>query len=226
MINRTQLLSIQVGLPQTLTDDHSAGSAEKTWTTAFFKQPVAGRVRLGKTNVAGDRQASATHGGPDKAVCVYPFEHYSYWQTEFDLPHLGFGAFGENFTVQGLLEDEACIGDTFVFGDAVAQISQPRPPCWRLARWWKREDFAARMEQTGRTGWYLRVIEEGYVEAGMKVELAERSYPEWSVSLAHDLLYDHRDDLEEMRRLADCPLLSEGWRDGLLKKLSKRAERA
>ena len=225
MIKHTQLLSVQVGLPLTLTDNQPGDSAEKTWTTSFLKQPVAGRVWLGKTNVTGDRQASSTHGGPDKAVCVYPFEHYSYWQSELDLPDLVYGAFGENFTTQGMLENDACIGDTLIFGDAIAQISQPRPPCWRLSRWWKREDFAARMEKTGQTGWYLRVIREGYIEAGMKVELAERSYPEWSVSLAHDFMYDHRDDLEEMRRLADCPLLSDGWREGLLKKIAKRVAR-
>jgi MOSC domain-containing protein YiiM len=216
-----QLLSVQVGLPQTFVARLSVGPAEKSWTTAFFKQPVAGPVWLGKTNLDGDRQAAKTHGGPEKAVCAYPFEHYSLWQREFDLPPLVYGAFGENFTFAGLTETEVCIGDLFAAGEAVVQVSQPRPPCWRLARWWEVKEFALRMEETGLTGWYLRVISEGYVEAGARVELIERYHPRWSVAEANRLMYGRAISEEDLRELSACESLSEGWRDELLKKASK-----
>lgn len=224
-MKQIQLLSIQVGLPQTLTSQGVIGPAEKDWTTAFFKQPVTDAVWVGRTNIVGDGQASSkTHGGPEKAVCLYPWEHYSFWQGELNLPELVCGAFGENFTTQGLLEDEVCIGDSFSFGEAVLQISQPRPPCWRLARWWQIKDFAVRMEETGRTGWYCRVMKEGYVKAGARVELLDRHYEEWSVSAANDLMYGRSGNLHELRALASCAMLSEGWRDGLLKRLAKSKE--
>ncbi len=215
-----QLLSIQVGLPQTHTSREMIGPAEKSWVTSFFKQPVTGRVWLGKTNLDGDRQAAKTHGGQEKAVCAYPFEHYSRWQREFDLPQLVYGAFGENFTFENLLERDTCIGDVFVVGDAIVQVSQPRPPCWRLARWWQVKEFALRMEETGLTGWYLRVIREGMVEAGARVELLERHHPRWNVSAANELMYG-RGRAEDILALSACGLLSEGWRDELLKKASK-----
>jgi len=182
-------------------------------------------VRIGKTSVEGDGQASSkTHGGLEKAVCVYPWEHYSYWQRELNLPELDYGALAENFTLQGQLEDEACIGDTIRIGEVSLQISQPRPPCWRLSRWWQRKEFATRMEETGRTGWHCRVIEEGYVEAGTIVELVERPYPEWTVSLAHHLVYGNSADLDQMEALASCSLLSDSWRETLLARRAKLAK--
>ena len=217
-----QLLSIQVGLPQDYTSQGLSGPNQSSWTSAFYKEPVIGAVRVGKTNLAGDRQGSPkTHGGPEKAICLYPWEHYSYWKDEFALPELRYGAFGENFTLQGQFEDQACIGDSVAFGEVILQISQPRPPCWRLSRWWQREEFARRMEETGRTGWYCRVIKEGYVEAGADVELLERPFPEWSVSVANDLIQGDRDSLNKIGALASCPMLSESWREVLLKRLSQ-----
>jgi MOSC domain-containing protein YiiM len=220
----TQLLSIQVGLPQAFTNEEAISSDETKWTTAFLKQPVVGPIWVGKTNIVGDGQASLTHGGPEKAVCVYPWEHYSYWKHELDLPKLTYGAFGENFTLQGQLEDQSCIGDSVAFGEVVLQVSQPRPPCWRLARWWRRKEFAARMEETGLTGWHCRVITEGYVEAGTAIELLERPYPEWTVSVANYLVKGSRDSLNQMDALASCNLLSESWRESLLKRKAKLTE--
>ena len=223
-MRRTQLLSIQVGLPQAFTNEEVISPNEELWTTAFLKQPVIGPVWVGKTNIAGDGQASLTHGGLEKAVCVYPWEHYSYWQREMDLPELTYGAFGENFTLQGQREDQSCIGDSVAFGEVVLQVSQPRPPCWRLARWWRRKEFAARMEETGRTGWHCRVIREGYVEAGTAIELLDRPYPELTVSVANYLVKGSRDSLNQMNALASCNLLSESWRESILKRKAKLAE--
>src|SRR5262245_1094819 len=184
-----QLLWIQVGLPQTYAGRTEIGAANNVWTTAFAKRPVGGPAGGGENNIKGDGQASAhTHEAVEKACCVYAWEHYSYSQELIDLPKITYGAFAENFTTQGLLETEVCIGDTFAFGGAVVQVSQPRPPCWRLSRWWGIKDFATIMEQTGRTGWYLRVLQEGIVEAGEQIELVERNFPEWTVMVAHELM--------------------------------------
>lgn len=227
MEKRIQLLSIQVGLPQSYTGQTEIGPADNGWTTAFAKQAVSGPVRVGKNNVDGDGQASTkTHGGVEKAVCVYPWEHYDYWQRCLTLPKLVYGAFAENFTTQGLLETEVCIGDTFACGEAIVQVSQPRPPCWRLSRWWGVKDLAYRMEQTGRTGWYLRVLQEGIVELGAHMELVERNFPEWTVARAHELMYKPEAEVDQIKAqikaLMDCRLLSESWRDALSKKIAKQ----
>jgi MOSC domain-containing protein YiiM len=226
MVKQMQVLSIQVGLPQTYTRQSEIGAANNGWTTAFAKRPVSGPVWVGKNNLEGDGQGSPqTHGGVEKACCVYPWEHYSYWQARLDLPNATYGAFAENFTTQGLLETEVCIGDTFAFGGAVIQVSQPRPPCWRLSRWWGIKDFVARMEQTGRTGWYLRVLQEGIVKAGGQVKLVERNFPEWTVTIAHELMCATEPDVKRIKALMACPPLSESWRDALSKKVSKQKDK-
>lgn len=224
-MRQVRLLSIQVGLPEVLSSPPTTGPDDTSWCSAFGKRPVAGRVWVGGTNVVGDRQASSkTHGGPEKAVCVYPWEHYCYWERELNLTELTYGAFAENFTLVGQQEDQSCIGDSFRFGDAVIQITQPRPPCWRLARWWQRKEFAALMEATGKTGWYCRVLLDGYVEAGTTIQLLDRPYPEWTVSTANRLLYSDEGCVDKMWALSSCTLLSESWRESLLKKRSKLIE--
>jgi MOSC domain-containing protein YiiM len=216
-----QLLSVQVGLPQTLIDTNFNGGEPTEWTTAFKKEPVTAAVWIARDNVSGDRQASTkTHGGPDKAVCAYPWEHYSYWKERLNLGELNHGAFGENFTLRGQLEEECCIGDIVGIGDAVLQVSQPRPPCWRLARRWQKKDFAALMEENGKTGWYFRVIEEGFAEAGTSMRLLERPHPQWTVAVAHRLVYQPLPSVDQIGALASCDAVSASWRETLLNRLT------
>ncbi len=218
-MEQSQLLSVQVGSPKTLDYMGAPDSQERVWTTSFFKEPVEGRVWVGATNVVGDQQANTkSHGGPDKAVCVYPIEHYAYWQSELSLLELPFGAFAENFTTRGQLEEQVRIGDVFQCGEAIVQVSQPRPPCWKLSRRWRVHDFAVRMEQAGLTGWYLRVLQEGYTEAGAQIELLERPHPEWPVAVANDIFFRRRDDAGAAQALAACPALSLNWRENLAKR--------
>jgi MOSC domain-containing protein YiiM len=222
-MNEARLISIQVGLPQTLYSEEAIGPAEHAWVTGFIKEPVHGPVWLSETNLAGDGQGSPkTHGGPEKAVCVYPREHYAYWQRELDMPALADGDFGENFTTVGHLEEHVCIGDVFKLGEAIVQISQPRQPCWRLARRWQIKDLALRFEQSGKTGWYLRVLQQGYVEAGVVLDLLERPLPEWTVAAVYDLEQERKVDLNAMQALASCSLLSESWRNAFIKKAAGR----
>jgi len=186
---------------------------DQEWTTGFFKETVLGPVWVGTTNLAGDGQADLrVHGGPDKAINVYPSEHYAFWLAELDCKELPNGAFGENFTVAGILETKACIGDIFELGDALVQISQPRQPCWKLSRRWRVQDLVARVVRTGKTGWYFRVLREGNVQAGAALALVERPYPEWTVATANNVMLHRKENYMDAQALADCPALSGSWK--------------
>ena len=208
-----RILSIQVGMPARRGNSDAEDAMEREWYSGFIKEPVTGPVRLGLLNLEGDGQADLTHhGGVDKSVLAYPSSHYPLWERELELPGIPFGGFGENFTVEGLEEDNVCIGDTFSIGDAVVQVSQPRQPCWKISRRWKIPDLTARVMKTGRTGWYFRVLKEGTVEAGQPLRLIERSFPEWTVARAMRVMVERKHRLPEAAELAECAALSPGWR--------------
>ena len=207
------LLSIQVGLPVRRGTEGATDPAEAPWSSAIFKDAVTGPVRLDLTNLAGDGQADLTvHGGPDKAILAYSADHYPAWRRELGLPEMGPGAFGENFAVGGLAEKDVCIGDSFTVGEALVQVSQPRAPCWKLARRWKLPDLPKRVVQTGRTGWYLRVLRPGLVEAGQPMVLVERPFPRFAIARVNGAAYGSPGDRDLAPELAACPLLSQGWR--------------
>jgi len=206
------LASIQVGKPKSLGDPAAANPVDQPWTTGFFKSPVPGPLWLGSTNLEGDGQADLrVHGGPDKAVLAYSAGHYPRWNKELDRGDLPSGAFGENFTLEGLAEANVCVGDVFDVGEARVQVSQPRGPCWKLARRWRLADLPARVLKSGRTGWYLRVLREGEVEAGLPMTLIERPFPEWTIARVNEVAYRTRDP-GDAARLADCASLAAGWR--------------
>lgn len=216
-MKETRILSIQAGLPITMNGSHATGPADKPWKTGIFKTPVCGPVWLGKLNLDGDAQADlSVHGGPHKAVNAYPSGHYPYWKETLHLPDMPYGAFGENFTTSGLQEDEVCIGDIFQAGEALVQISQPRQPCWKIEQRWGIKDFGTRIKETGRTGWYFRVLQEGYVETGNPLVLMERSFPQWSVATAYLIMRNRRTNVIAARELARCPALSPRWQENLV----------
>jgi MOSC domain-containing protein YiiM len=156
-----QILSIQVGLPRTV---EWRGELIET---AIFKSPVAGRVRVGRLNLDGDRQADLTvHGGADKAVYVYPSEHYAWWKEELPGVALPWGSFGENFTTEGVLETSTRVGDVLRAGSAEFVVTQPRMPCYKLNVRFGRPDMVKRFLRGGRPGLYLAVLREGDVGAG------------------------------------------------------------
>jgi MOSC domain-containing protein YiiM len=214
------LLSIQVGQPCSYGGEDPD---EPPWTTAFFKTPITNPVYLGRTNLAGDAQADrVNHGGPDKAVCAYPADHYDHWRRELNRPDLPFGAFGENFTLRGLTETTVCVGDVWAVGPAHVQISQPRQPCWKMARRWGLTDLPARVVQLGFNGWYFRVLQEGIVEAGMELTLLDRPHPEWTVDAANRVMHHRKDDRAAAAALAAVPLLSAAWRTSLARRADPR----
>lgn len=210
-----RLASIQVGMPKSIAAEHAPDPAGRSWTSAFGKQHVGGPVWVARLNLTGDLQGDTVHhGGPDKAVLAYAADHYRTWHAELeglDLPH---GAFGENFTTEGLDETRVYIGDTFAVGSAIVQVSQPRQPCWKIAAFWRAKDLTARVEASGRTGWYYRVLREGFVEDGDGVTLLERPNSQWSVARVTTVTRS-RDKIADAAELAQCSLLSESWRSKL-----------
>ncbi len=190
---------------------------DKPWISGFFKEAITTPVQLDWTNLACDEQADLeNHGGPDKAICCYAAEHYPSWRGALELPDLPYGAFGENFTINGLNEATICIGDQYSIGTATVEVSQPRQPCWKLARRWRIKELPAVVIETGRTGWYFRVVQPGTVQAGQELTLIARPCPDWPIARANDIFYRGKHDAAANEALGAVKLLSENWREHLL----------
>ncbi len=217
-----KIVSVQVGMPQKLGGADGAGNTLAPWESGIYKSAVAGPVRAGKTGLAGDGQAFEEHGGPDKAVFAFAVENLEHWARELALGAVVHGAQGENLTTSGLLESSVCIGDIFTAGEVRLQVTQPRQPCWKIARRNdNRRELPALMEKTGRSGWYFRGVVEGYLEAGMDLILAERPAPSWSVERAFLTLRDLPATAAAARELMQVPALSQRWKESLRRGLEQ-----
>lgn len=183
--------------------------------SGIFKDRATGPVDVTPCGFEGDEQADRRHhGGPDKAIHAYPAAHYRDWQR--DLPDRAEqfrpGAFGENLVVEHAAEADICLGDRWKLGKALLQVSQSRQPCWRLNLRFDRGDMARRVQDSGRTGWYFRVLEPGRIAAGQMARLVDRPHPDWSLDKVWDLLYLDRDNREALTAFAALPGLPERWR--------------
>lgn len=213
-----KLLSINVSRPKTI--EHRG----KQISTGIFKTPIEGRRMVRNTNMDGDGQADLTvHGGVDKAVYAFPFEHYSWYRNLLEKRDLDFGYFGENLTTDGLLEDQVRIGDRFHIGEAILEVSQPRSPCFKFAMKVGTPKILKPFLSSGRTGFYLRVVQEGHIEARNAIERihSERNAP--TVNEATRLYYFDRQDLAGLRRATETAALSEVWRRDFAKRLDRLA---
>ena len=214
MPTELRLISLQIGRPAEHTSTIADGK-ESEWVSSIWREAVAGRVFLGRTDLAGNAQADLkNHGGPDKAVCCYAAAHYPSWRSSLGLSdtEFGYGAFGENFTLTDASEEAICLGDIYTVGTAKVQVSQPRQPCWKVGRRWNREGLPGEMIATGRTGFYLRVLEEGEVGVGDTLTLLERSMPDHTIAFLNDALYVRKTDAVQDEALSRLPLLAEAWR--------------
>jgi MOSC domain-containing protein YiiM len=217
--DRPFVQSLFVGQPETLGVCGAADPFDEQWTTGIFKQRVEAPVRVSRTNLAGDRQADlVNHGGPDKAICSYSGDHYPFWRAALNVDDFIDGAFGENFTLRGITEVAICIGDVWSVGDVVLQVSQPRQPCWKLARKWRIRTLTDQVVKSGRTGWYFRVLQEGIVEPGAALSLIRRPHRAWTVSAANDVMHH---GIGDGAALAAIDSLSDSWK----RTLARRAAR-
>lgn len=193
--------------------------------SGIHKRPVHGPIWITNTGIQGDQQADLKHhGGPEKAVHHYAFEHYSAWASEY--PALkdiltAPGAFGENFSTVGMCEKNVHIGDVYRVGGALLQVSQGRQPCWKLGARFKLKKMPILVQETGRTGWYYRVLEEGQIEAGDQIELVERPRPEWSVSRLLNVFYHDMLNREELEQIVALHELTESWRINAQRRLDR-----
>lgn len=212
--------ALNVGLPAPL--DH----AGTTVPSGFVKRPVLEPVFLSKEGLEGDEQADKkNHGGVDKAVCVYPLDRYPYWNARLGRV-LGGASFGENVSLSGLTEDEVCIGDVFRVGEATVQVSQPRGPCFKLAAHNKVPKLPLWLQETGYTGWYLRVLQEGLVQVGDRFIFVSRSAEPVSVREANRVKYFGIDDAAAVARVMRQEAVSDSWRRSMLKRINAAKEKA
>jgi len=203
-----KILSTNVGLPR---DVEWRGKAVRT---SIFKVPVAGRIRVTKLNLRGDEQSDlSVHGGADKAVYAYPSEHYAFWRSE--LPGMDFplGAFGENLTTEGLLEGDVRIGDRFRAGSCEFVVTQPRMPCFKLGIRFDRADMVKRFLHSGRTGFYLAVLQEGDVAAGDSFDLIAPDENRITVTDVVGLYAKDEANQDLLRRATKLSALPDSWRE-------------
>jgi MOSC domain-containing protein YiiM len=209
-----KVLSVNVGRPRDV--EWRSDIVE----TAIHKAPVPGRVALERLNLQGDQQADLpVHGGPDKAVYAYPSEHYAFWREQLPSVSLPWGAFGENLSIEGLLEPAVRVGDLLRIGTTELVVTQPRMPCFKLNVRFQRSDMVKRFQRSGRTGFYLAVRKEGDVGAGDAIDLVPTEEQAVSVAEIAALYTADRDNLDLLQLAVRTPGLPEGWRDHFRKRL-------
>jgi MOSC domain-containing protein YiiM len=209
-----KLISVNVGLPREIT------ASGKTVRTSIWKYPVQGRVHASTLNLDGDQQSDlSVHGGVDKAVYVYPSEHYSYWRTQLPDVELPWGAFGENFTSEGILEDQTKIGDRIRIGSTEFMVTQPRMPCFKLGLRFNRRDMVKRFLESKRSGFYLAVIREGEVQTGEAIEFTEKQEAGVTITEIVNLYTVDSQNQELLRHATELPALPQTWKDYFRKRL-------
>ena len=213
-----QVISVNVGLPREVV------WKGRTVVTGIFKEAVAGRVAVRRLNLEGDRQADRiVHGGPEKAIYAYPAEYYPFWREQFPEMELPWGMFGENLTVEGLLEETVHIGDRFQVGSAQLVVTQSRLPCYKLGLKFGRDDILKRFLQSGLTGFYFAVLKEGEVAAGDPIKLLHRDEHQVRVADITRLYHQDKHNLDLLRRVLAVEALPEAWREYFLQRLTRLA---
>jgi ferredoxin-NADP reductase/MOSC domain-containing protein YiiM/ferredoxin len=204
------VLSVNVGLP------HDVAWQGKTIRTAIWKRPVPGRVFAARLNLAGDAQADLSgHGGEQRAVMVYQLASYRYWESYLGRTDFVYGKFGENLTVEGLADDEVCIGDRFRIGSAIFEVSQPRVTCYKVGLRLNCSEIPALLVSHRRPGFYFRVIQEGEVGAGDRIEKIANGPEQMTIAEIDALLYSAQHPIEALQRAMRISALSPGWQSSM-----------
>ncbi len=211
-----KLIAISVGLPREVL------WRGETVTTSIFKSPVDGPVALRRHNLDRDQQSDlSVHGGPTKAVYVYPSEHYEFWKRELPDAELPWGSFGENLTVTGLDEDDVCVGDEFRVGTARVVVTEPRMPCVKLAIRFGRADMLKRFLKSQRTGFYFCVVEEGRLQADDELKPLSKHPDRLAVSDVTRLYTTERSNVDLLRKAISVSALPEEWSSYFAHQLEK-----
>jgi MOSC domain-containing protein YiiM len=198
-----------------------------TINTGIFKKAVSGRIALRTLNLDGDQQADlSVHGGPYKAVYAYPSEHYGFWRQEFPKMELPWGTFGENFTTEGLSEDDLHVGDRFRIGSAALMVRQPRMPCYKLAARFQRDDMIERFLVSGRSGFYFSVEQEGEVANGDSCELISQNHDGITIAEMNRLFVRERYNHALLQKAISTAALPESWREYFVPRLNRPAVKA
>jgi len=218
--DQMKLLSLNVALPRVVEWNSEPVS------TGIFKEPVTGPVMLRKLNLDGDRQADLrVHGGVSKAVYAYPIEHYAFWKQEFPGMQLPYGMFGENFSIEGILEDQIRVGDCFRIGDAEIMATEPRLPCYKLGIKFGRPDIIRRFLKSSRTGFYFAVIKEGEVRAGDSLLVSSLEEDSLTIADVTRLYAFDKSNLDLLERAVKLKALSASWRDYFQERLQNLKKR-
>jgi len=210
-----QIISLNVGRPRAF--DYRGSTIH----TSIFKEPVPGPVQLRTLNLDGDQQADlSVHGGPNKAVYAYPSEHYPRWRQEMPGMNLPWGMFGENFTSEGLSENDLHVGDRLKIGTAIVMVRQPRTPCYKLAAKFERDDMIDLFLRSGRSGFYLSVEQEGVVQVGDSFDFISRDPNSVTIAEMNRLFVEDKYNRALLEKAVASPALPENWRAYLAKRLS------
>jgi MOSC domain-containing protein YiiM len=211
-----KILSINVGLPKEVFHEG------RIIRSAIFKVPVEGPVRVNALNLDGDQQADLTvHGGPSKAIYIYPAEHYTFWRKELPEVEFPWGSFGENLSTEGLLEKDLNIGDRLCVGSVEIIVTEPRLPCYKLGVKFNRDDMVKRFLKSRRTGFYCAVLREGVISAGEAIHFLRRDENRVSVADITRLYAFDKKDFDAMRRVIEVKALSESWRGYFRQRIEK-----
>lgn len=208
------ICGVFVGEPESLTDDGG------TWVSSIRREEVLGPVQVTSTGLVGDRATQPYHGGPGAAICVHMADHYSFWKLNYGM-NLHAGSVGENITLDQITEDQICVGDIVRLGTSLLQVSGPRVPCANQARHLGRADWVKLTISENRTGFYLRVLEPGTLQAGDLWQLQERVHPDGQIPAINRCMY-HAFDPDCARKLIGMSALEEWWKFQFQEKLANR----
>ena len=217
-----KILSVQIGKVTTTGDKESKDFLKKQYTTASYKNPVNGKVTVTKLTIIGDSVADTIHhGGVDKAVFANSINNYPTWQKFLGKDELPYGALGENLTFDTIDESDVCIGDIHKIGSVTMQVSQPRQPCWKISRMWEHNDFMKEIYDSGKTGWYYRILEEGTFEANNKVELISRLDNRITIFEANETMRNPSAYPKRAKYLLELDVLAKAWFNSLNKRFKQ-----
>ena len=215
-----KIISVQIGKVVTSGDKDGKDFLKKEYTTASIKNPIDTKVSVTKLSIIGDSVADTIHhGGVDKAVFANSINNYDTWKKFLNKENLPYGALGENLTFDTLDESTVCIGDIHKIGTVTMQVSQPRQPCWKISRRWEHNDFSKEIYNSGKTGWYYRILKEGNFQTGDSVKLVSRLDKRLTIFEANETMRDPISYPNRVEYLLNLDLLAAAWLSSLQKKL-------